>query len=94
VTINGDDVWLFHVNVAPGETVEDFGEQRCVDTIRGAAGVDDLDVEIISIKSWIMGAELSTAFRDLASSRAMNPFQPCRRLRQPERAASARLPAP
>src|SRR5436190_4795628 len=64
VAINGDDVWLFHVNLAPGETVEDFTEQRCVDTIRVAAGVDDLDVEIISIKSWIMGAELSTAFRD------------------------------
>jgi putative polyketide hydroxylase len=64
VTINGDDVWLFHVNLAPGETVDDFTEQRCVDTIRGAAGVDDLDVEVISVKSWIMGAELSTAFRD------------------------------
>ncbi len=64
VTINGDDVWLFHVNLAPGETVEDFTEQRCVDTIRGAAGVEDLDVEIVSIKSWIMGAELSMAFRD------------------------------
>ena len=64
VTINGDDVWLLHVNLAPGETVEDFTEQRCVDTIRGAVGIDDLDVEIISIKSWIMGAELSTAFRD------------------------------
>ena len=35
-----------------------------METIRGAAGVEDLDVEIISIKSWIMGAELSTAFRD------------------------------
>ena len=64
VTINGDDIWLFHVNLGPGEAVGDFTEQRCVDTIRGAAGVDDLDVEIISIKSWIMGAELSTAFRD------------------------------
>jgi putative polyketide hydroxylase len=64
VAINGDDVWLLHVNLAPGETVEDFTEQRCVETIRGAAGVEDLDVEIISIKSWIMGAELSTAFRD------------------------------
>ena len=64
VTINGDDVWLFHVNLPPGETVEDYTEQRCVDTIRGAAGVEDLDVEILSIKSWIMGAELSTAFRD------------------------------
>jgi len=64
VAINGDDVWLFHVNLAPDETLEDFGEQRCIDTIRGAAGVDDLHVKIISIKSWIMGAELSTAFRD------------------------------
>ena len=64
VTINGDDVWLLHVNLAAGETVEDFTEQRSVETIRAAAGVDDLDVEIISIKSWIMGAELSTAFRD------------------------------
>jgi putative polyketide hydroxylase len=64
VAINGDDVWLLHVNLAQGETVEDFTEQRCVETIRAAAGVDDLDVEVISIKSWIMGAELSTAFRD------------------------------
>jgi putative polyketide hydroxylase len=64
VTINGDDVWLFHVNLATGEAVEDYTEQRSVDTIRGAAGVDDLDVGIVSIKSWIMGAELSTAFRD------------------------------
>ena len=64
VAINGDDIWLFHVNLAPGEGVEDFTERRCVETIRHAAGVDDLDVEVISIKSWIMGAELSTAFRD------------------------------
>ena len=64
VTIDGDAVWLFHVDLAPGETVEDFTEQRCVETIRAAAGVEDLRVEIISVKSWIMGAELSTAFRD------------------------------
>ena len=64
VTINGDDVWLFHVNLSPGEGVEDFTEDRCVETIRQASGVEDLDVEIISIKSWTMGAELSTAFRD------------------------------
>ncbi len=64
VTIDGDDIWLFHVNLGAGETVESFTEERCVDTIRAAAGVDDLDVEIISVKSWIMGAELSTAFRD------------------------------
>jgi putative polyketide hydroxylase len=64
VTVNGDDVWLFHVNLAPGETVEQFTEQRCADTIRHAAGVPNLDVEILSVKSWIMGAELSTAFRD------------------------------
>ena len=64
VTIDGGDVWLFHVNLARGESVEDFTEERCVETIREASGVEDLAVEIISIKSWIMGAELSTAFRD------------------------------
>jgi putative polyketide hydroxylase len=64
VTISGDDVWLFHVNLSPGESVEDFTEERCVETIRQASGVEDLEVGIISIKSWIMGAELSTAFRD------------------------------
>jgi len=64
VTINGDDLWLFHVNLAPGETEADYTEQRCIDTIRGVVGIDDLEVEILMIKSWIMGAELSTAFRD------------------------------
>ncbi len=64
VTIDGGDVWLFHVNLARGESVEDFTEERCVETIREASGVEDLAVEIISIKSWTMGAELSTAFRD------------------------------
>ena len=64
VTINGDDLWLMHHILGPGETVEDFDEARSVEEIRGSAGVEDLDVEIISIKSWIMGAELSTAFRD------------------------------
>ena len=64
VAINGDDIWLLHVNLRPGETVEDFTEERSVQAIRDAAGIEDLDVEIIAIKSWIMGAEISTAFRD------------------------------
>ena len=64
VTINGDDLWLMHYILGPGESVEDFDEARSVAAIRGAAGIEDLDVEIISVKSWIMGAELSTAFRD------------------------------
>jgi putative polyketide hydroxylase len=64
VTLNGDDLWLFHVNLAPGQTVEDFTDERCVETIRHAAGVPDLDVQLLSVKSWIMGAQLSTSFRD------------------------------
>jgi putative polyketide hydroxylase len=64
VTIDGEGLWLFHVNLAPGETVADYTSERCVATIRAAAGVPDLDVEVLSVKSWIMGAELSTSFRD------------------------------
>ena len=35
-----------------------------METIRRAAGVPDLDVKLLSVKSWIMGAQLSTSFRD------------------------------
>ncbi len=64
VTLNGDDLWLLHVNLAPGETPEDFTDARCIEAIRSAAGIPELDVELLSVKSWIMGAELSTTFRD------------------------------
>ncbi len=64
VTINGDDLWVFHLNLAPGEQPEDYTEARCIDLLRHAAGAPDLPVEIISVRPWTMGAQIADRFRD------------------------------
>jgi 2-polyprenyl-6-methoxyphenol hydroxylase-like FAD-dependent oxidoreductase len=64
VTLDGDREWIFHRNLLPGETLDDFPPERCVSVVRQAAGLDDLEVEVLSVGQWIMGAELSTRFRD------------------------------
>ncbi|MFE6834248.1 FAD-dependent oxidoreductase [Streptomyces sp. NPDC057705] len=46
--------WVFHAPWHPeqGETLEDFTDERCVDQIRDAIGVPDLDVEIGGKAPW------------------------------------------
>jgi hypothetical protein len=63
VTLDGEHEWILHRNLLAGEGPEDFPPERCVSDVRQAAGVDDLEVEILSVGQWIMGAELSTRFR-------------------------------
>jgi putative polyketide hydroxylase len=63
VTLDGADEWILHRNLSSGETFEQFPAERCVEVVRQAAGVNDLDVQILSVGQWIMGAELSTRFR-------------------------------
>jgi len=57
--LHGCDPWLATPLYYPdrGETPEDFPDERCVDIIRTAAGVDDLDVEIVWKVPW-QGAQL------------------------------------
>jgi putative polyketide hydroxylase len=64
VTLDGADEWILHRNLVPGERLEDFPPERCVEVVRHAAGVPELPVEIIGVHQWIMGAQLSTRFRD------------------------------
>ncbi|MFD7257705.1 FAD-dependent oxidoreductase [Streptomyces sp. NPDC059874] len=46
--------WVFHAPWHPedGETLEDFTDERCVDQIRAAIGVPDLDVVISGKAPW------------------------------------------
>ncbi|GAA2272096.1 hypothetical protein GCM10010430_67560 [Kitasatospora cystarginea] len=46
--------WVFHAPWKPdqGETLEDFTDQRCIDHIRTATGVPDLEVEITGKAPW------------------------------------------
>jgi putative polyketide hydroxylase len=59
--------WLCQIFCRPGvEVVESFDEQRCVEWIRAAVGVgskDSLDVEIVSIGSWVMNATVASSMR-------------------------------
>ena len=64
VALDGAEEWIFHRNLAPSERVEDFPAERCVEVVREGAGIPDLAVDVHSVGSWIMGAELSNRFRD------------------------------
>ena len=57
--LHGCDPWLATPLYYPekGETPADFPDERCIDIIRTAAGVDDLDVEIVWKVPW-QGAQL------------------------------------
>jgi putative polyketide hydroxylase len=64
VTLDGAKEWILHRHLGAEERVEDFTAERCVEIVRKAVGVPDFDVDVLSVGSWIMGAELSERFRD------------------------------
>lgn len=64
VTLDGASEWIMHRNLSADERVEDFPPDRCVEVVREAAGLPDLAVDVMSVGSWIMGAELSNRFRE------------------------------
>jgi putative polyketide hydroxylase len=53
-SVNNTDLWVFHVSYFPerGERPEDFPPERCVDLIRRAIGLPDLDVELKGALPW------------------------------------------
>lgn len=56
--VNNRDVWVFNASFTPerGEKVEDFTEERCIELVRKAIGLPDLEVEIKSVLPWEMAA--------------------------------------
>jgi len=64
LTINAADRWGFLVNslsdygYAPG----DFTPERCIDFVRMAAGVPDLDVKILGIAPWTASAHVAEQY--------------------------------
>jgi putative polyketide hydroxylase len=52
--VDNQEQWVFHAPWHPehGETLEEFTDQRCIQHIRGAAGVPDLEVEITGKAPW------------------------------------------
>ncbi|MFI0959960.1 FAD-dependent oxidoreductase [Streptomyces sp. NPDC021080] len=52
--VDNKEHWVFHAPWHPehGETLEEFTDERCVEHIRRAVGVPDLDVEITGRAAW------------------------------------------
>jgi len=64
--VNLADLWLFMAPYQPehGERVEDFSETRCMQLIRNAVGIEDLEVEVLSALPWSGAAAVAEHFRD------------------------------
>jgi putative polyketide hydroxylase len=64
--VNLADLWLYMAPYHPedGERVENFDEERCVQLVRGAVGIDDLAVEVLSVLPWSGAAAIAQHFRD------------------------------
>ncbi|MFL6000556.1 MAG: FAD-dependent oxidoreductase [Streptomyces sp.] len=63
--VDNRENWVFHAPWHPerGETLEDFTDERCVDHIRRAVGVADLDVEITGRAPWHAAQRVARSYR-------------------------------
>ncbi|MFF1306719.1 FAD-dependent oxidoreductase [Streptomyces sp. NPDC058307] len=63
--VDNRENWVFHAPWHPerGETLEEFTDERCVDHIRRAVGVADLDVEITGRAPWHAAQRVARSYR-------------------------------
>ncbi|MEE1832142.1 FAD-dependent oxidoreductase [Streptomyces sp. SP17KL33] len=63
--VDNRENWVFHLPWHPehGETLEEFTEERCVEHIRRAIGVPDLDVEITGKAPWHAAQRVARGYR-------------------------------
>ncbi|HUG35714.1 MAG TPA: FAD-dependent monooxygenase, partial [Candidatus Limnocylindrales bacterium] len=63
LTINGVNRWGFLINLPLEASVEAYTSERCAEVIRAAAGVPDLDVEILGVDPWVAAAQVAERYR-------------------------------
>jgi len=64
LTINGVNRWGFLVNNLPASAdMASYTPERCAALVRQAAGVPDLDVEILGVAPWTAAAQVAERFR-------------------------------
>jgi putative polyketide hydroxylase len=63
--VNNRDLWQFHARYDPamGTTFEDFTEAYCIEVVRKAIGLLQLDVEILSVLPWETAVRVADHFQ-------------------------------
>jgi putative polyketide hydroxylase len=62
MTINGVNRWGFLINLPVAASFEPYTRERCAEVARAAAGVPDLEVEILGVDPWIAAAVVAERF--------------------------------
>ena len=63
VAVNGDDLWLMHHFLQPGEKPEDYSKERFEEIIRHVSGLPEEPVEVVSMRPWVMSPKVAMRFR-------------------------------
>ncbi|MFF8940591.1 FAD-dependent oxidoreductase [Streptomyces paradoxus] len=63
--VDNRENWVFHAPWHPedGQTLEEFTDERCIEHIRRAVGVEDLDVEITGKAPWHAAQRVARSYR-------------------------------
>ncbi len=64
VAVNGDDIWLMHHFLQPGETVDDYTKEQFAEIIRRASGLPEERVEVLSLSPWVMSPKVAERIRE------------------------------
>jgi putative polyketide hydroxylase len=61
--VNGDDLWLMHHFLQPGENAADYPPERLAGIIRESSGLPDIPVEVLGVTQWVMSPKVAMQFR-------------------------------
>ena len=64
LTINGVNRWGFLINLPVDASFEPYTAEHCAAVVRKAAGVTDLEVEILGIDPWVAASLVAERFRE------------------------------
>lgn len=63
VAVNGDDLWLMHHFLQPGEQPSDYPPERLAEVVKAASGLPDVPVEVLGVSPWVMSPKVAAQFR-------------------------------
>ncbi|MFC4561899.1 FAD-dependent monooxygenase [Nocardiopsis mangrovi] len=63
ITLDGKQRWVYGVNLAEGESAQDYDTAKCEALVRAAVGREDLDVDVLNRSSWTLDMGVAERFR-------------------------------